>query len=437
MNPQKSKFNTNKFYNNFLPMAQNLTDKLYLNLKNKEEEKFEKLMQLHEQCFHLNKCKRKQKCGESDYSAIIANILDAEVAKKSANLVVQKNGFGAMLFDAYCQNSILKDYLYNEDIFLYAHNFEQEINYIVDHLFVGKENFKEAIAIALNYAQFSCIYGIDKELSAKKQKEKRLTEFEKQLVNNPLSTAIETMNVMLELGQSGYIALFGGRTVCTGQAIMTASLLDLAFKKLGINGRVNLFTTDSHAFVIVYKDDKKYVIDPTQYFGSFKQIKKCDKENAKNINNAKILNHKIKDSKAHFKVIKYFLNELNMQEKLQFINQTEIIEMKLVKILAHMEKNLSKMSKLIYPKAVFVDNREISVENYFELCLNQANIPYITGCGTEDFVIKGLGKDYYIDLSNAFEPNNKLKHHSKFIKIEPNEKQKNTAKETIEENEKE
>ena len=437
MNSQKQNFNTKTFYENFLPMAQDFTSELYSNLKIKQEEKFDELMQLHEQCYYLNKSKRKQNCGESDYSAILANILDAEIAKKSAILVAEKNGFGAMFIDAYSQNSTLKDYINSEDIFLFAHNFQQELWYVVDNLFKGNETFKEAVAIALNYAQFSCIYGIDKELAKKKHKEKRLTDFEKQIVNHKLNVAIETMNVMLELGQSGYIALFGGRTVCTGQAIMTASLLDLAFKKLGLNCRANLYSTDNHAFVIVYKDDKKYVIDPTQYFGSFKQIEKCDKDNAKFIKNANFINHKVKDSKAHFRVIKYFLNELNMQEKLKSIEQTDLIETKLVKILAHIEKNLSKMSKLIYPKAVYVDNREISVENYFELCLNQVNVPYITGCGTEDFVIKGFGKDYYMDMSKVFDPNNKLNHYSKFMKIEYFEKQDKIKKETCKENEKE
>ena len=97
------------------------------------------------------------------------------------------------------------------------------------------------------------------------------------------------------------------------------------------------------------------------------------------------------------------------------IPQTDLVPVKVAKILAYIECNLSQMSKLIYPKAVFVNNREVEVNFYFELCLNACNIKYKTGCGTDDFIIYDNKKAYYIDLSKAYDGKNHLKQAKKFF----------------------
>ena len=75
------------------------------------------------------------------------------------------------------------------------------------------------------------------------------------------------------------------------------------------------------------------------------------------------------------------------------------------------------MSALIYPKGVYIGDREFGLQFYFELCLNATNIPYKTGCGTEDFIIYDNSKMYHIDTSKMFDAKNKMRNADKFMMI--------------------
>lgn len=412
------KFNVKDFYKDYLPLSHQVTNILYDELYEADPNRYEALMELHNQCFDANFSRRKSKAGESSLNSILADMLDSEISKSACKALSERNELANQLLLAYRQNKEIAKYLDCSDVFAISKIYNEKLNYVVDKLYSSKMTFEQVVAVALNYAQFSTIYAFDSELGSPKPREKRYTNFERELVSQTLFYALEAMDVMLEMGQSAYVALCGGRSVCTGQAIMTAGIIDLAFKKLGIEGSAKMVSNSTHAFVLVEHDNKKYVVDPTQYFGTFKEIKQNDKINATFIKNAEILKLKKYDSDAHFKVVNYFLDELNMQKEFEnFIKFDDVVPVKLAKIVAHIEANLSKMSELIYPKGVFVGNREFELPFYFELCLNASNILYKTGCGTQDFIVYDNNSMYYIDTQKMFDAKNKLKTADKFMRI--------------------
>lgn len=412
------KFDNTDFYQNFLPLSHRITDNMYNDLRDLNPERFDELMELHEQCFSANFSKRKSKGGESAMNAILADMLDAEISKRGCKILSERNALAQMLMSAYRQNKHISRYLDCDDVFKISRAYMDKLTEVVDNLYTDENTLEDIVALALNYAQFTSIYAFDSELARPKIHPKRHTEFEKELFEGTLFYAVEAMDILLEMGQSAYVALYGGRSVCTGQAIMTAGIIDMAFKKLGLDGYSQMVSNGEHAFVLVVSGDKKYVVDPTQYFGTFKEIKKCDKRNAESIKGADILKLKKYDSDAHFKVVNYFLNELDLVEKFKdSVAFDDVIPIKLTKIIGHIEKNLSKMSALIYPKGVYIGDREFGLPFYFELCLNATNIPYKTGCGTEDFIIYDNSKMYHIDTSKMFDAKNKMRNADKFMMI--------------------
>ena len=411
------KLNTKQIYQNFLPLSYDLMDEIYENLQKENAGEFKKIIKMQKEAYITSVNKKENKQGESELSSIFNVMIDGEISKKNCELICRRNELAKELESAFKQNPKIAEYLSSNDVFLFCQKYLNEINKIVNDLFINK-SFKEIVSLALNYAQFTAIYGFDTELAKKKHKEKNLTNFEKELLQSNVMYIVEAMNYLLEIGQSPYLTIFGGRTVCTGFATMTAGIIDKAFKVNNINAKAVAVSNGEHAFVEINYKNQKYVIDPTQYSGSFKEIRECDLENAKSIKGAVPLKLKKYDSDSHFIVVNYFLNKLKLADYLnKYIPQTDFVRVKIAKILAHIECNLSKMSTLIYPKAVFVDNREIAVNFYFELCLNACNIMYKTGCGTEDFIVYDNKKEYCIDLSKAFNGQNKLKNADKFLWI--------------------
>lgn len=408
------KANTKKIYENFLPLTDDITDMLYNEYKEEDPQGFERKISMEREGYLLQSARELNEDGESSSISIFSNILEGEIAKHNCELLCNKNSLARELDTAYRQNTKIDRYLSCRDVFKFSQEYVSEINKIVDCLCLNK-SFEEIVSLGLNYAQFTCIYGIDEIFKKKSPKEKKLTIFEKNLLQGTMLNAVQAMDYLLELGQCGYVALFGGRTVCTGQAIMTASIIDFAFKKNGIDAKAFVYSTQDHSFVQINYKDKKYVVDPTQYYDDFKLIKEVDLENAKNIKGAQPLKLKKYDNDSHFAVIEYFLYKFKITERLDFIGQTELVPMKLAKIMAHIQQNLSKLSKLIYPKAVFVNNREISAPFYFELCLNACNIRYKTGCGCVDFIIYDNNKMYYMNIAKAFTADNKLRNANKFM----------------------
>lgn len=384
----------------------------------KEFEKIEKLLY---ESFGLNKNKHKNKLGESSHSAVLANMMNAEISKKIVLSASTQNSLAKQIVDAYKQNKKIEKYLDNTDIFQFASDYECELNVIVESLFVGDEKFKQIVSRCLNYAQFSNIYAFDKEFEKMKKIKKRHTDFERAVFESNSRDAIMAVEPLTGLGQSAYIALFGGRTVCAGIATTTASIMDLAFQKCNIDAKAFVSSTDTHAFVGIEKGEKSYIVDPTNYYGSFKEILRDEKELAQQVDQkVKTFDLRKYDTDEHFAVVDHFVRKFGMQTKInKIINFDDTIPMKLAKIISFMQKNLSNMSKLIYPKAVIFDGYEINVQFCFEMCLLCAHIPYKTGCANDEFVIKNPKEKYIIDTSRIFDAKNNVNESKKFLFIKP------------------
>ena len=406
---------------NIIEMTDEVNNDICLDAKENDFDEYEKVEKLLDDSIILNKSKRKSAYGESSHSAILANMINAEVSKKVVLMTAKQNVLAAQLLEAYKQNKKVKQYLESEDIFKFAGEFERELGKIVDGLFVGDENFEQIISRCLNYAQFSNIYAFDAELATLKKLKKRHTEFERAVYDSPSRDAIMAVEPLTGLGQSGYISLFGGRTVCLGIASATASIMDLAFQKCRFGAIAYVGTNDSHAFVEIETPSKHYVFDPTNYSGTFKEVKRDETALAQEIGkNVKTLNLKKYDAAEHFVVLDYFIKKFKMQEEMnKIINFDDVVPIKLAKIMTFMQKNLSKMSQLIYPKAVILDGYEINVQFCFEMCLKCANISYKTGFANYEFVIKDLGNKYIINTYRAFDARNQVNDAKKFLFVKP------------------
>ena len=402
---------------NVVEMMSEVNNEICLDAEENNSKEFEKVKKMLDDSFVLNKSKRKSLYGESSHSAVLSNMMNAEVAKKVALMTANQNPLSAQIIDAYKQNKKIKQYLESDDIFMFASEFEREVNAIVDKLFVGDEKFKQIVSRCLNYAQFANIYAFDTELENLVKLKKRHTDFERAVYDASPRDAIMAVEPLVGIGQSAYVSLFGGRTVCAGIASTTATIMDLAFQKCGINAQAYMSSNDSHAFVEIEKDDKHYVVDPTNYYGTFKEIVRDESTLAKELGkNVKTFDLKKIDEKEHFAVVNYFIDKFNLQEKMnKIINFDDAVPIKLVKIMSFMQKHLSKMSQLIYPKAVILDGFEINVQFCFEMCLNCALIPYKTGNANYEFVIKDLNRKYIIDTYRAFDAHNQVNDAKKFL----------------------
>lgn len=416
---------------NIIELTDEVNNDICSDAKENDFDEYEKVEKLLDDSFVLNKSKRKSIYGESSHSAILANMINAEVSKKVALMTANQSALASQLLDAYKQNKKVKQYLESDDIFKFAGEFERELGEIVDGLFVGDENFEQIVSRCLNYAQFANIYAFDAELATMKKLKKRHTDFERDVYELPSRDAIMAVEPLIGLGQSGYVALFGGRTVCLGIASATASIMDLAFQKCHYGAIAYVGCNDSHAFVEIETPLKHYVVDPTNYSGTFKEVRRDESALAKELGkNVKTLNLKKHDEAEHFVVLDYFIKKFKMQEKMnKIINFDDLVPIKLVKIMAFMQKNLSKMSELIYPKAVFLDGYEINVQFCFEMCLTCANVRYKTGFANNEFVIKDLGNKYIIDTYRAFDAQNKISDAKKFLFVKtPTEKNSDLQK---------
>ncbi len=404
-----------------IEMTDEVTNDICLDAKENDLDEYERVEKLLDDSIVLNKSKRKSVYGESSHSAILANMINAEVAKKIVLMTCKQNALAAQLLDAYKQNKKVKQYLESEDVFNFAGEFERELGKIVDDLFVGDESFKQIISRCLNYAQFANIYAFDTELAKIKKLKKRHTDFERAVYDSPPRDAIMAVEPLTGLGQSGYISLFGGRTVCAGIATTTASIMDLAFQKCHVDAIAYVGNNNDHAFVEIETPTKHYVVDPTNYCGTFKEVKRDDAALAQELGkNVKTLNLKKYDEAQHFVVLEYFIKKFKMQEKMnKIINFDDAVPIKLVKIMTFMQKNMSKMSQLIYPKAVILDGYEINVQFCFEMCLTCANVAYKTGFANDEFVIKDLGNKYIIDTYRAFDAQNQVSDAKKFLFVKP------------------
>lgn len=411
--------NTHKVFDevNVVELMNEVNNEICLDAEENNSIEYEKVKKMLDDSFILNKSKRKSFYGESSHPAVISNIINAEVAKKVVLMTANHNALASQIVEAYKENKKIKQYLESDDIFKFASEFEHEISAIVDKLFVGNEKFKQIVSRCLNYAQFANIYAFDTELANMKKLKKRHTDFERAVYDAPSRDAIMAVEPLVGLGQSAYVSLFGGRTVCAGIASTTATIMDLAFQKCGINAKAYMGDNNAHAFVEIKKDDKHYVVDPTNYYGEFKEIAHDENSIAQELGkNVKTFDLKKLDEQEHFAVVNYFIDRFNMQEQMnKIINFDDVVPIKLVKIMCFMQKNLSKMSQLIYPKAVILDGFEINVQFCFEMCLNCANIPYKTGNANYEFVIKDLNRKYIVDTYRAFSANNDINDAKKFL----------------------
>lgn len=390
-------------------------------VEDNQPEEFRKIVDLWDDAFGLTKNKKRYSMGESSRSVILANLSDAESSKIIALISSKKGALSRQFVDAYRQNPIISHYLDGRDVFQFASIYEKELNKIVDELFTGNEKFEQIVSRCQNYAQFSTIYALDSEIPNMKKPKKRYTEFENEFLHSDLRNTLFVIQQMVGLGQSAYIAMFGGRTVCTGIASLTASIMDLAFKKCNLDAKAISVRTDDHAVVEAtnYTTKRSYIVDPTNYAGSFKNIAKIEGMTAKQLRGKyKEFNSKRYDAQEHFVVVNYFMEKFKIREKMnKIVKFNDAVPIKLAKIMCFMENNLSPMSKMIYPKAVLLDGYEVNVKFCFEMCLNGANVAYKTGCGVDEFtVIDGKAK-YYIDTYRAFSADNKVNDGAKFIYV--------------------
>lgn len=406
---------------NIIKMMDDVNNDICLNAKENDFDEYEKVQNLLNDSIVLNKSKRKNPCGESSYSAILSNMINAEVSKKIVIMTAKQNALATQVLDAYKQNKKVKQYLESEDVFKFASEFERELSKIVDNLFVGNENSKQIISRCLNYAQFANIYAFDAELAKMKKLKKRHTDFERAVFESSSRDAFMAVEPLTGLGQSAYVSLFGGRTVCLGISSVTASIMDSAFHKCHIDAIAYVGTNKSHAFVEIETGKGHYVVDPTNYCGTFKEVRRDESALAQELGkNVKTFDLKKYDEAEHFVVLDYFIKKFKMQEKMnEIVNFDDAVPIKLVKIMTFMQKNMSKMSQLIYPKAVILDGYEINVQFCFEMCLTCANVAYKTGFANDEFVIKDLGNKYIIDTYRAFDAQNQVSDAKKFLFVKP------------------
>ncbi len=412
------KLKLKKFNKHFIELSYELIKQEYKELKKQNKEQYSEHIATFFENDLMYNLVLNNNIGASTYTAIFNDLINSEMCKKNCEIILQKNDCANKLYNAYKQNKKVKNFLESRNnIFKNCEQYYKELNNIVNELFLGLE-YKEIIALALNYTQFTTIYTLYEHFNKKNIKNNNLNKYEKIIAEKGLKYATQFYNIMLELGQSGYLCMFSGRAVCKGQSVLTASLIDLAFKKNKIKGKASVFETDTHSFVTITYKNVIYVVDPTEYFGDFNYIAKVDRSNAKEVKNAKILNLKNYDNDAHLKVIEYFIRKFDVLKTLNdIVKDNDFVPIKLTKILAHLENNLSKMSLIVYPKGVMIKGREMPIQSYFEICLRVFKLDYYSGIGTEDFLIFDRNKIYYIDLSKAFDNKNKLKCANKFIKV--------------------
>ncbi len=416
---KKKKILNVKNFGEIINRVNDCNENIYESTEESQPEVFQEFLELLDDSYTLNRSKRKLKVGESSRHAILANIISAETAKRVVLLNAEQNKFAKQIVEAYKQSPAIEEYLEYDDVFPFASMFERELHSVVENLFTGDEKFKQIITRCQNYAQFGLIYAVDSEITYAKQIKKRHTEFECEVFDAKLKNAVLAIEPMIGLGQSPLIAIFGGRSVCAGIASLTASIMDLAFKKCGIDAVANSVRTDDHSVIEVRVGEKIYLVDPTNYSEDFKTVAKMEAATAKILGgDYKFINFKKRDAQEHFVVVNYFMDKFNIREKMdETINFDDPVPIKLAKIMCFIENNISPMSNLIYPKGVIFDGYEISVKSCFEMCLNAANVAYKTGRYDDEFVASDMKNKYYIDTYRAFTADNKVNAAKKFIYV--------------------